>query len=376
MRKIFLAILLFSVSFIQAQNPIYYLLVGTYTNTGKSEGIYVYRFNPNRGEATFISKIASENPSWLTISKDQKFVYAVNEIHGDQSGQVSSFSFDKTKGELHFLNKQPSGGDDPCYVAIDGTGKDVVVANYSGGNFSVLQTNEDGSLKPAVQTIAHEGYGVNVKRQEMPHPHCTIFSPDEKYLFVANLGNDRLYHYKFDVSNSAAPLTAMDPQYYEVPDGSGPRHFTFSPNKKFGYLINELSGNVFVYNYDNNTGNLTQIQTIQSDNTNSKEDKGSAEIDITPDGKFLYTSNRAAANDITIYKTQTDGKLVEVGHQPVGLHPRNFMVDPTGRFLLVANQDSNNIQIFVINKNYGLLQDSGVKIEVGAPVCLKMMPIK
>ncbi len=357
-----------------AQNPIFYLLVGTYT-TGKSEGIYVYRFNPNKGEATYVSKVTGvENPSYLAISKDQKYVYAVNENHGEKGGEVSAFSLDKKKGELHFINKQSSGGDDPCYVAVDSTGKNVVVANYSGGNFALLKATADGSLQAPTQVVAHEGYGVNVQRQEMPHVHSTVFSPDEKFLYTADLGNDRLYKYQFNAAEVTTPLKEVDPAYYEVPDNSGPRHFTFHPNGKYAYLINELSGKVIVYAYNN--GNLTEIQTIASDNTGGKEDKGSADIHVTPDGKFLYTSNRGKANDITIYKVASDGKLLEVGHQPVGTHPRNFMIDPTSRFLLVANRDSNNIQIFVINKNYGLLQDTGTKIEVDKPVCLKMVPVK
>lgn len=356
-----------------AQNPIYYLLVGTYTKNQK-DGIYVYRFNPNKGEVTFVSKTSGvENPTYLAVSEDQKFVYAVNEI-GDDKGTVSAFALDKKKGELTFLNKQSTGGDGPCYVSVDSSGKWVVAANYSGGNLSTLKTNADGSLQPLSQLVAHEGYGVNVQRQEMPHVHSVVFSPDEQYLFAADLGNDRLYHYKFSSTDAANPLTDADPAYYEIPDGSGPRHFTFHPNGKYAYLVNELSGNVIAYQYNN--GQLTEIQTLLSDNTGGKEDKGSADIHLTSDGKFLFTSNRGKANDITIYKVQSDGKLTEVGHQAVGQHPRNFMIDPTNRFLLVANRDSNSIQIFVINKNYGLLQDTGVKIDVDSPVCLKMVPVK
>ena len=248
MKKLLLAFCVFAVSFANAQNPIQYLLVGTYTASGKSEGIYVYRFNPNRTEATLVSTAKGvENPSYLAVSKDQKYVYAVNENHGDKGGEVSSFALDKTKGELKFLNKQPTGGDDPCYVTVDSTGKNVIVTNYSGGNLSVLKTNADGSLLPVVQNLMYDGYGVNVTRQEMPHPHSAVLSPDEKNLFVANLGNDRLYRYTFNSTDANTPLTAMDPPYYEVPDNSGPRHFTFHPNGKFAYLVNELSGNIIVY---------------------------------------------------------------------------------------------------------------------------------
>ncbi len=375
MKKLLLACCILVVTMLHAQNPIQYLLVGTYTTNGKSEGIYVYRFNPNKTEVTLMGTAKGvQNPSYLAISKDQKFVYAVNENHGDNGGEVSAFSLDKAKGELKFLNKQSTGGDDPCYVTVDSTGKNVIVANYSGGNLTVLKTNADGSLLPAAQTIMYDGYGVNVQRQEMPHPHSAVLSPDEKNLFVPNLGNDRLYRYSFNATDATAPLTTLDPPYYEIPDNSGPRHFTFHPNGKFAYMINELSGNIIVYAV--NGGALTELQTIVADNTNVKGDKGSADIHISPDGRFLYATNRGTANNIAMYKVASDGKLAENGHQAVGMHPRNFMIDPTGRFLLVANRDSNNIQIFIINKNFGILQDSGVKIDVPQPVCLKMVPVK
>ncbi len=355
-----------------AQNPIFYLLVGTYTSApSKSEGIYVYKFNPNKAEVTPVSKIAANNPSFLAISKNQKYVYAVSE-NKDKS-EASAYSFDKQKGELHLINSQASG-DGPAYISVDASGKYVITANYSGGSVSVFPTGDDGSLKPSVQTLSHEGYGVNVTRQEQPHPHSAPFSPDDKFVFVPDLGNDRLYQYSFNASNTASPLTATDPAYIEMPDGSGPRHLAFSPNGKFVYLLNELSGMVVVYSYNN--GKLTEIQSIVSTDAGDKNERGSADIHLTPDGKFLYTSNRGKANDITIFKPGPDGKLVMVGHQPVGAHPRNFMIDPTGRFLLVACRDSNVVQAYVINKNYGLLTDAGFKIDVDQPVFLGMMPVK
>lgn len=376
MKKILVSVFILAAFYADAQNPIYYMLVGTYTNApSKSQGIYVYKFNPNKGEATYVGVAAGvANPSYLTFSRDEKYVYAVSENHGDSSGSVSAFAFDKTKGELHFLDKQATGGDDPCYVAVDSSGKNVIVANYSGGNVAVLKTGADGSLQPYAQLATHQGYGVNVKRQEMPHPHEAVFSPDEKYVFTPDLGNDRLYRYTFNAKDAANVLGDTDPAYVEIADGSGPRHLVFSPNKKFAYLINELAGNVIVYQYDAASGSMTAIQTIASDKSAGK-DKSSAEIAITPDGKFLYISNREPSNDITIYKTQSEGQLLEVGHQAVGMHPRFLMIDPTGHFVLVANRDSNNIQVFVINKNYGLLEDMGVKINVEEPVCIKMVSV-
>ena len=175
MRYCFTTILLLLTMSLFAQNPIFYLFIGTYTNSpSKSEGIYVYKFNPNKAEATSVSKIATENPSYLTISKDQKYVYSVNENDNDK-GAVSSFSFDKQKGELHFINQQPTGGDAPAYISVDSSGKWLITANYSGGNISVLGVGDGGSIKPATQVMAHEGYGVNVTRQQQPHPHSAVF---------------------------------------------------------------------------------------------------------------------------------------------------------------------------------------------------------
>jgi len=377
MKKLFFVLGILITSIVYAQNPIQYLFVGTYTNTpAKSEGIYVYKFNPNRAEATQGSVTKAENPSFLVVSHDQKFVYAVNETHGDKGGQVSAYALDRSKGTLTLLNQQPSGGDDPAHIAIDSSGKFVIVANYSGGNISVFKTNADGSLNPAVQTIAHEGYGVNVQRQEMPHPHCVVFSPDEKFLFCADLGNDRLYRYAFDPNDATNPLKPTDSAYFVVPDNFGPRHLVFHPNGKVMYLLGEISGQIIVYSYNAQDGSVKQIQTIASDNSNTKGDKGSAEIDITKDGRFLYTSNRVTQNDIAMFKVASDGTLAENGHQPVGPHPRHFMIDPSGRFLLVASRDNNTIQLFIINKNFGILQDANIKIDVPAPVCLKMVPVK
>ncbi|WP_164974181.1 lactonase family protein [Filimonas effusa] len=374
MRKI----LLFAGSFLLAaagfcQNPIQYLFIGT-NSDAKEGGIHIYRFNPNKGEATFISKVETGYATYMAVSQDKKYVYAVNELPGGNDGEVSAFALDKTKGALSLINKQTTGGPSPCYVSVDSTGKNVVVANYAGGNIVLYKTGQDGALQPVLQTLGHEGYGVNVTRQEMPHPHSVVFSPDQQFLFSADLGNDRVYKYKFNANDAATPLTDGDPQYYTVEDGSGPRHIVFSPNRQFAYVINELSGKIIAYQYNN--GQLTEVQTIEATKTGDKNDMGAADIHITPDGKFLYASNRGKANDIAIFKTSSDGKLLEVGHQKVGEHPRNFMIDPTGRFLLVANRDSNNIQIFVINRNYGLLEASGTTISVNKPMFLMMTPIK
>jgi len=370
MKKILTAFLIVLSFAVVAQNKQYYLLIGTYTTD-----IHVYKFNTADASIKFVSKISgTENPSYLAITKDNKFVYAVNENHGDKPGEVSAFSFDRPKGTLQFINKTATNGDDPCYVDVDSTGKSVVVANYSSGNLSVFKTNADGSLQPAVQTLEHQGYSTNFTRQSKPHVHCTVISPDGKYVFSNDLGTDKIYQYKFDAA-AAQPINEDDFGTTEVPDGSGPRHLVFHPNGKYAYVINELLGTVISYEYKD--GKLTEIQNLPSDNTGGKQDKGSADIHITPDGRYLYTSNRASANDIAIFRVGSTGLLTEIGHQStLGVHPRNFAIDPSGKFLLVANRDSNNIVVFSIIKSTGFLQPANNTIQIEKPVCLKFTDVK
>lgn len=345
------------------------MLVGTYSG-GKSEGIYVYRFNAQRGIATQVSKVASENSSYMVVSPDQKFVYAVNENKG-KPGEISAFSFDKTKGELKLINKQ-TAGDAPCYISIDSTGKFLVVTEYNGG-VSVYKINADGSVAPKVQSLQHDGYGVVYERQDKSHPHSAVFSPDQKYIFVADLGNDRLYQYKFN-KDAAEPLSPAETPYYSLPDGSGPRHFIFHPDGKTAYLLNELTGTLVVYSYSNEQ--LKEVQTIASATAGGQFDKGSADIHISPNAKFLFTSNRGVSNNIAIYMLSKEGQLNRSGEQKVNEHPRNFMIDPTGKFLLVASKNQNTIQIFSINQSFGLLEATGQTIDIDQPVFLTMIPAK
>jgi 6-phosphogluconolactonase len=363
-------ILTLSAHFAIAQNNTYYMLVGTFTSW-KSDGIYVYSFNAQRGITKFVSKISGvENPSYLVVSPNQKFVYCVNQTKGKAG--ISAFSFDKVKGELKLLNTLPAN-EGPCYITIDSTGKFIVVAEYGNGSLSVYKTNADGTLQSKVQTIQHDGYGIVYERQDKSHVHSVVFSPDQKYLFAADLGNDRLYQYKFDKS-AAEPLTPAETPYYTLPDGSGPRHFVFHPNRKFAYLLNELTGEVVAYSYTN--GQLQEIQTIASATEGGKYEKGSADIHITPNAKFLYTSNRGTSNDITVYMITPEGKLNKTGSKAVNDHPRGFNIDPTGKYLLVASRDKNTIQVLGINPNFGLLEEAGQPIDVDMPVFLTMIPAK
>jgi 6-phosphogluconolactonase len=228
-----------------SQDP--YLFVGTYTN-GKSKGIYVYRFNTTTGTGTEVSTIKSDNPSYLAIAPDGKHIYSANES-GTPDAYVGSYSFDPETGKLFFLNKQSSQGNSTCYISEDKSQKWVVVANYGSGSLAALPVNSDGSLAPASQVIQHSGSGINKNRQAGPHVHSTIFSPDEKYLYAADLGTDKEYIYHFD-PNQSAPLTDAKDSFASVTPGSGPRHIAFHPSCPFLYLISDMAGTMDAFLYD------------------------------------------------------------------------------------------------------------------------------
>lgn len=352
-----------------------YLVVGTYTGA-KSEGVYVYKFNSTDGSFQEVSHVKTSNPSFVAVSPGEKYVYAVHEdaANNGKGGEISAFSFNKKTGVLTYINEKPTKGDHPCYVVVDKTGKWVIAANYTSGSLSVLPVNKDGGVGEPVTTIQHQGSGVNKDRQSGPHVHCTFLSTDNKFLFVPDLGIDKVMIYAFD--EHTGKLTPAPQPFEKSIDGSGPRHFTFHPNNKFAYLIEELSGTVETFQYNNGT-----LKNIQRTSTMPKGDTsfaGSADIHVSPDGHFLYASNRSNSNTIAIFRINTaDGKLTLVGHQStLGQTPRNFNFDPTGDFLLVANQNSDDVVIFRRDKSTGLLTDTGKRISVGKPVCLKWITMK
>lgn len=348
----------------------HYLITGTYT-TGKSEGIYVFQFNSDNGFAKQIGSIKISNPSFVAVSPDEKFVYSVEEdaAKNGKEGEITAFSFNKETGKLSFLNRKPTGGDHPCYVSIDKTGRWVVAGNYTSGSLSLMPVLADGSLGTATTIIKHQGLGPNKARQVSPHVHCTYFSPDNRFLFVPDLGIDKVMIYAFD--ETTGKLTAAKQPFAESVPGSGPRHINFHPSNKYAYLMQELSGTITSFKYKN--GKIKSRQIISSMPAGDTSFAGSADIHVSPDGKFLYASNRAESNTIGIFSiNQKNGKLSLIGHQStLGKTPRNFNFDPTGNFLLVANQNSDAIVIFKIDKQTGLLTDTHNRIDVGKPVCLK-----
>ncbi len=342
-----------------------YLLIGTYSPEDKA-GIFVYDLNTETGKTEYVSSIPGlANPSYLAISDDEQFVYAVSE-NGEGGSAAAAFSFDKEKGQLTFINRQPTEGTGPCYVLTNKDPRFTMTANYRGGNISVFPLSEDGSLKPVSQVL-------NFYPES--HLHMATVSPDKRYIFATDLGKDRIY--KFLINQRGEKdgkfLIPGEPNSFSLPEGAGPRHLVFHPNGKYLYCINELDGTVSCFNYHN--GNLDAFQQIASDTVEHEGKKGSADIHITPNGKFLYSSNRLKNDGIAIFRiNESNGELSSIGYQQTGVHPRSFIITPNGKFLLVANQHSNLIQVFSIDPDTGLLTDTHQDITtIEKPVCLKFI---
>lgn len=349
-----------------------YLFVGTYTDDKPDNGIYIYEFDSSTGDLTSVSQGTNiTNPSFLTISPNGNYLYACTDTKMPNAGSVSAFRFDSISGSLTFLNKQPSGGENPVYLTTSKNNEFVINANYTAGSVSVFSTNADGSLNPFNQLIPFKGSGNNTRRQEKAHIHAAVFSPNFNYIFFPDLGSDKIRVFKFDPTENQ-PLKAIEKLDVTAIPGSGPRHFIFHPAKPFAYCIEELSGMVSAFQLEN--GKLDSIQRIFS-YSKLQEDYNSADIHISPDGLFLYASNRwDHENTISIFSIdQTNGTLKLVGHQStLGDNPRNFVIDPTGNFLIVANQVSNNLIVFKRDRKTGLLTRIGKEITVRNPSCLQM----
>jgi len=351
--------------------------VGTYTH-GESEGIYIFRLDQDTGGLEPIGKATNiTNPSFLAVSPNKQYLYAVNEVgsfEGKRTGAVSSYSINLETGELTFLNTKPSGGASPCYVTVDGTGRYILVANYANGSVCVLPIMDDGSLGDATDIVQHRGSSVNPKRQEGPHAHSVILDPSNRYAYVADLGIDKIMIYKFD--SERGKLIPNDQPWTSTHPGAGPRHFTIHPNQRFAYVINELDSTITAFSFDSETGRLKPMQTISTLPEGYEGTNYPADIHVSPSGRFLYGSNRGH-NSIVIYNIDEEtGRLSMIGHESTrGGIPRNFAIDPNGKFLFVANKESDNIVAFRLDEDTGLLEPIGEEVKVPTPVCIRFLPL-
>jgi 6-phosphogluconolactonase len=362
-RTINLLLLIALIQSLSGQNPNYRLLIGTYTNTGKSQGIYSYDIDMKN--AVFNQKSVAKgvaNPSFLAVMPDKKFVYSVSESSDGSS--ANAFKFDDKTGKLTFLNTSLTKSDGPCYISA--TAHHVFTANYGGGSISVFGRKADGSLTGALQVIQHTGKSVNAERQGEPHVHQVIVSPDQKYVVVNDLGTDKVTVYQYNPTATTDILVPFDTLTVKL--GSGPRHATFSKDGKKLYLVHEIDGTVSVLGMRNGKLSLIQETTLVH-KTGIKT--GAADIHLSPDSKFLYTTNRGTANDITCFSVGGNGRLTFKQQVSTGGDgPRNFAITPDGQYVFVSHQQTDNVVIFKRNITTGKLTDTGKQIKVGAPVCL------
>jgi 6-phosphogluconolactonase len=344
---------------------------------GQGKGIYRFSLDAEAGalEPAGITE-GVRNASYLAFDPRRRFLYCVNEFkefEGKASGAVSAFAIDPDTGALAFLNMKASHGTDPCHLVVDATGGFLLVANFASGSVCVLPIKDDGSLEEASQVIQHRGSSVDPKRQAGPHAHAVTFDAANRYLFVADLGMDKVMIYAFDAvtgkltQNPAQPFVAVTP-------GAGPRQMAIHPDGRFAYLISELNSTMTAYRYAADTGSLTALQTVSTLPEGFTGDSNCAEVQIVPSGRFLYGSNRGH-NSIVIYAVDhAQGTLTLVGHESTqGETPRNFEIGPTGDLLAVANQDSNSVVMFRIDQATGKLTATGNVVEAGTPVCVRFM---
>lgn len=344
------------------------MIVGTYTDQSSSVGMYVYRFDQQTGEARAVSSVQAGNPSFLAINNDNTRVYAVSE-YDDGRQAVGAYSLNKEDGTLKLLTSQRCGigatrkantmpGAAPCNVMLhDGY---VVTSNYNGGDISVFPIANDGTIGAESQYFDMHRDGSNT----VAHIHCCRITPDNRYMLADDLGNDCIW--RFEVGKNGKFLS--NPTIaYSAPHGTGPRHLVFNNKGNIAYLIGELDGSITVLSYDN--GKLNELQRVQASLTKTA---GSADIHLSPDGKFLYASHRLKDEGISVFAVNpSTGLLTKVGFQPTAAHPRNFAITPNGKYLLVACRDSNVIEVFSRNKKTGLLNNVNHDITLGKPVCIQ-----
>jgi 6-phosphogluconolactonase len=356
----------------------YLAYVGTYTTKTNSKGIYVFRFDAAVGQAKAVGLAAeSADPSFLAIHPDGQHLYAVNEVSefgGQKSGAVSAFAIDRHTGSLTPLNQVATRGAGPCHISLDGTARFVLVANYDGGSVAVFPVQANGSLGKDSDFVQHTGSGPNKERQEAPHAHWIGTSPDNRFALAVDLGLDEILVYRFDSTKGS--LSPNNPPFAKVNPGAGPRHLAFQGDGKFAYVLTEMENAVTAFAYAQNNGSFSALQTVSTlakDYTGTKE---AAELTVHPTGKFLYASNRAGVDSITAFAIDpTKGTLTLVGQYATrGKTPRHFAIDPTGAFLLAANEDSNNIVVFKIDPATGGLTPTGQTVEVPSPVCITFVP--
>jgi 6-phosphogluconolactonase len=364
-----------------SSNGATYVYVGGYTHfppngRGNGEGIEIFRLDQSTGKLTHLaSQRPVENPAFLTIDATERYLYAVNSspsIDGQPGGAVSAFAIDRETGGLTFLNREQTAGPGPCHLSVDRTGRFVVATSYHAGNISVLPVKPDGSLLPASDCVQHLGSSVTPERQAGPHCHSVNFDLAERFALVCDLGLDRVLVYQLD--RAIGKLILNEPPGIAAAPGAGPRHLAFHPSGRYAFVINEINSTLTSYYFNQTTGTLREIETHPTLPTDFHGTNSTADVHVTPDGKFLYGSNRGH-DSLAIYAVDSaTGRLTSLGFQStLGRTPRNFAIDPTGTFLFAANQDSDNVVTFRIDRATGLLSETGLVVSSPSPTCVRMI---
>jgi 6-phosphogluconolactonase len=346
----------------------------------RGKGITVFGFDQNSGELTRLSeKGGVDNPTYLTVHQGNRCIYVNSEVFGWNEGAVSAYRLDPRNGRLSYINKQPTLGSILAHNSLDRAGRFVFLANYSvysepddslpGQSVVVMPIRADGGLGPALSSCSHSGSGPNAARQERSHAHCVLASPDNRHVLVADLGIDQLVVYRFDAGSGA--LSAA-PASFTMKAGAGPRHFAFHPSGRYVYAINELDSTIVALAFDVESGRLTLLQTVSTLPSGYVDESHCAGLQLTPDGRYLYGSNRGHDSLVIYAVDESTGRLSFVDHHScLGKTPRDFAIDPSGRFLLVANQNSDAVIICRIDPQTGELTDAGQHAEIGTPMCVK-----
>jgi 6-phosphogluconolactonase len=347
--------------------------------SARGSGIRGFDFDEETGRLTAVSDtLGIDNPTFVAIHPSRPLLYAVSEVFGWNEGTVSAYRIDPASGALRYINKQPALGSLTTHANLDRSGRHLVVANYSHGRegevpghaVAVLPVRPDGGLGPPVSSVAHQGSGPVAGRQDAPHPHGTWTTPDNRFMLVADLGSDRIMAYEFDAATGRLSAAAQPALQFAA--GAGPRHIAFHPGGCFLYVTCELSSSLGVVAYHAEDGSFELLETFPAlPDDVSKENLG-ADVHVSPDGRFLYASNRGHDSIVVHRIDAATGRLTLAGHVATkGKTPRNFALSPSGRFLLVANQNDDSIVSFRIDRESGLLEQAAPALEVGTPMCVK-----
>lgn len=354
---------------------------GTNTNAKNgSKGVYVSRFNTATGELTEPQlAVEAGNPGFLAIHPSKKYLYACGDVtsaDGKKAGGISAFGIDSKSGKLTLINQAATTGAGPCHVSVDKTGKVATISNYGSGSISSYAIKEDGSVSPEVSFFQHEGSGADPKRQAGPHAHSVNFSPDNRFAFACDLGLDKVLIYKVDTSSGK--LTPNEPPFAKTPAGGGPRHLAFHPSGKFVFVNNEMGMSETVFAYDAEKGALTEVETVSTLPEADRGMKGlsTAESVAHPNGRVVYVSNRTHDTIAVFACDPATGKLTLLQNVPVeGKIPRNICLDPTGKWLIAAHQDSATAALFKVDQDSGKLTFTGTKVNVPGSICVRFLAL-